>query len=244
MVNAPSLRAPVSAAALAVLLAGCADGGNNPNTSFVTSFPQPTAPTGDPTTPPATSTDGSSGEGGPTGDPGGDPATTTPVDPTTGNVDPSTTAPDPSTTNVDPSTTNVDPSTTNVDPSTTNVDPSTTNAEVSSGDPPDPPGNDPQPNTGLYEHCVDPDTCDAPANVCLQLNDAMMNIVDGYCTKLCQNVADCGVPPDSQAVQECYQIDAMNKICGLKCTKVADCPTGMQCINLALPNNQSGFYCI
>ena len=197
--------------------------------------------TGDPTTTSATdATGGSTGAISATDAPG----TTTTPDPsgTTTGVDPSTTA-DPvtsiTTVTTDPSTT------TGVDPSTTTgVDPSTT----TTGDPPDPPPmKDPQPADGLYESCLD----NAPCNVnltdgCFTITDAMtMKVIDGYCTLLCQNVADCGPAPKAPAVQECLTIslNPAQKVCALKCTGVADCPTGMACTGLALPNNAMGSYC-
>ncbi|MBL8969255.1 MAG: hypothetical protein JNK56_01660, partial [Myxococcales bacterium] len=196
--------------------------------------------TGDPTTTSATdATGGSTGALSATEAPG----TTTTPDPsgTTTGVDPSTTTTDDPVTTVPP-----DPSTTTgVDPSTTTgVDPGTT----TTGDPPDPPPmKDPQPADGLYESCLD----NAPCNVnltdgCFTITDAMtMKVIDGYCTLLCQNVADCGPAPKAPAVQECLTIslNPAQKVCALKCTGVADCPTGMACTGLALPNNAMGSYC-
>ena len=175
----------------------------------------------------------------------GDPATTTGVDPsTTTGVDPATT------TGVDPSTT------TDVDPSTTTgVDPSTTTGmtgmtgmttmEDTTGEPMMPPPKDPQPNNGLYESCVNNDPCDLDlTDGCFTITDSMtMMVIDGYCTILCNNVNDCGPAPKAPAVQECFAISANQKVCGLKCKGVADCPTGMACTGLSLPNNQTGSYC-
>ena len=154
--------------------------------------------------------------------------TGTPPD-TTGGVDPSTT-----TTGVDPSTT-----TTGVDPSTTTgVDPSTT-----TGDPPPPPPKDPQPVAGLYEACLDNTPCDANVDGCFTLTDDKMVVTDGYCTLLCDSVADCSPKPVCPAVQECLNIAVGQNVCALKCAGVKDCPTGMSCINISLPNNGSGMYC-
>lgn len=166
-------------------------------------------------------------------------------EPTTDPSDGTTSTPG-TTTTVDPSTTTtVDPSTTtNVDPSTTtNVDPSTTSGDESTTDVM-PPMKDPQPLMGMYEHCLVPDVCDLPANVCLQLQDANMKVTDGYCTKLCKVVGDCGAKPNAPATLDCYSITAMDKICGLKCAATSDCPTNMVCTLLALPNMQMGSYCI
>jgi hypothetical protein len=244
----------------AALAFGCANGEEESAGSFSATNPSgatvPTMPgvtMTSMTTPPAT--EPGTGEEVTSNDPSGE-DTTAPVtstDPQTTAVDPDTTNPDPSTTAPDPSTTAPDPSTTAPDPSTTEPDPSTTNMTMTTmpmttdntTDDPPPPMKDNQPTTGLYEHCTAPRMCDAPSNVCLQLNDDNMQIVDGFCTVICTNVAQCGVAPNAPAVQECFNIDPTNKICGLKCVSVADCPTGMQCINLALPPPQnSGFYCI
>jgi hypothetical protein len=147
---------------------------------------------------------------------------------TTGAISGATEEPDPTTTGVDPST-------------TTGVDPMTTD------DPPDPPMKDPQPVDGLYESCLANDVCNANlTDGCFTITDAMtMKVIDGYCTILCTNVADCGPAPDAPAVQECLLISTnpMQKVCALKCNSVVDCPTGMACTGLALPNNAMGSYC-
>ncbi len=186
----------------------------------------------------------------------GEPGTTGEVTVTTG-VDPATTTSDP-TTGVDPmTTTGVDPMTT-----TTGVEPETTTGMMTSmtsmtsmttGDettdepppppPPPPPQKDPQPNDGLYSHCLLPEECTAPTG-CFTITDAMtMKAFDGYCTVLCNQVGDCGQKLNVPAVQECLPINAMQKVCALKCTGPADCPTGMACTALALPNMQTGNYC-
>ena len=185
--------------------------------------------TGDQTTGQAVSVTEASGAT--TGDPSagttGEPATTEPA--TTG---PATTGPDPSTTDADPST-------------TTGMTSMTTMDETTGDPPPPPPPKDPQPANGLYEPCVDNTPCEpALTDGCFTITDAMtMKVIDGYCTILCTSVADCGPAPKAPAVQECFSIAADQKVCGLKCKGVADCPTGMACTNLALPNNQSGMYC-
>ena len=106
---------------------------------------------------------------------------------------------------------------------------------------------DPQPADGLYESCLDSDTCDlAVTDGCFTVSDARtMRISDGYCTILCTEVADCGPAPSAPAVQECLAIvlEPPQTICALKCSSVADCPTGMSCTLLALPNAATGKYC-
>jgi hypothetical protein len=168
-------------------------------------------------------------------------------DPTTTGVDPTaTTMPDPSTTTgVDPSTTTgVDPSTTT---GMTTEPPDTTDSGDETTDDPPPPVKDPQPVNGLYETCLDNTPCEAAlTDGCFTITDAMtMKVIDGYCTILCNAVADCGPKPNAPAVQECLSIslNPVQKVCALKCNGVADCPTGMACTGLALPNNAMGSYC-
>lgn len=226
-----------------VTIAGCADGGGTSVSGF-TSVPNPTqvssatnegmSSTSAGDTGPGPTT-GEAGEAGTTGAPpapstsGGDVSTTTAVDPST-------------TTTVDPSTTAVDPSTMTSD-DTTGVMTTLTTDGTTTNDPPPPP-KDPQPATGLYENCVDSNTCDlALTDGCFTIIDDNMKVLDGYCTILCNVAGDCGPKPNVPAVQECFAISADQKICGLKCTGVKDCPTGMACTNLALPNNKSGMYC-
>jgi len=236
----------VPALALALLI-GCTGGEDLSGSSFGSSITasqasqasQSSADTGVTTT-------GASTSGEPTSEPvtATEPAGTTTDDPSaaTTTTDPATT--DPATT--DPATT--DPSTTGVDPSTTTgVDPSTTTGMMddTTGDPPDPPAKDPQPANGLYETCLDNTPCEpALTDGCFTITDSMtMKVIDGYCTILCANVNDCGPKPNAPATQECLNIGPGQNVCALKCTGVADCPTGMACTGLALPNNQNGMYC-
>jgi len=223
-----------------VLAGGCADGDSASGSGFsisgltnVTQGTNPTASAGSTGTPTSSGAE-STGTGS-----SSDPGTTDPL--TTSGVDPSTT-----TTTTDPSTTTTGlPSTTSTtDPSTTSTtDPSTTS--TTTGDPPPPPPpKDPQPVNGLYEACLDNTPCDLNlTDGCFTLTDANMNVTDGYCTLLCNVVGDCGAKPTCPAVQECLAISADQKVCALKCTGVKDCPTGMACINITLPNNGSGMYC-
>ena len=231
----------VPALALALLI-GCTGGEDLSGSSFGSSITasqasqasQSSADTGVTTT-------GASTSGEPTSEPvtATEPAGTTTDDPSA-----ATTTTDPATT--DPATT--DPSTTGVDPSTTTgVDPSTTTGMMddTTGDPPDPPAKDPQPANGLYETCLDNTPCEpALTDGCFTITDSMtMKVIDGYCTILCANVNDCGPKPNAPATQECLNIGPGQNVCALKCTGVADCPTGMACTGLALPNNQNGMYC-
>ncbi|MBK7826530.1 hypothetical protein [Nannocystis sp.] len=231
--SAHRLRGSVALVSLLSLASACGDDKSNVSGfSSSISASQPTQASSDPSatggeTGGVTTGEVSATTQGP-GETSSDPVTTTGVDPST-------------TTGVDPSTTNVDPSTTTgVDPSTTNVDPSTT-----TGDPPDP--KDPQPADGLYESCLDNTPCNVNlTDGCFTITDAMtMKVIDGYCTLLCNQVADCGPAPKAPAVQECLTIslNPAQKVCALKCTGVADCPIGMACTGLALPNNMNGNYC-
>ncbi len=231
-------------------IVACSDGENLSNSGFASTVPLPSN-----VSDVSVGTTNGDESGGTTEDSA---STTSPISGTTSTTDTPTTGNPSGDTSGDTSS---DPT---LDPpdTTTGMTSQTTGApDTTTGDPPDPPDTttdemmsttdepmmpmkDPQPATGMYEHCLAPEACDVPANVCLQLQDANMNVTDGYCTIFCNNVNECGVAPNSPAVQECFSISVNQKICGLKCNAMADCPTGMSCINLALPNNQSGTYCI
>lgn len=103
----------------------------------------------------------------------------------------------------------------------------------------DPPPKDPQPAAGLYSNCYPTNNCDI---ICLELQDANMVSFDGFCSYLCQSEADCVPKPNSSAVTKCLNIDAQQKSCFLQCVSDADCPTGMTCELVNLPNAQ-GSYC-
>nr|WP_293173946.1 hypothetical protein [Nannocystis sp.] len=216
----------------ALVLAGACANGDDANSGFSISGINPTQ-VSNPTSASASSTGApTTGDEGTTAAPGttGEEGTTSPATTlTTTTVDPST-------------TTTVDPSTTTSD-DTTGVMTTMTTMEESTGDPPIPPPKDPQPKAGLYEHCLDNTPCDASTDGCFTLTDANDVVTDGYCTLLCDSAADCGVKPMAPAVQECVNIAPAQNVCALKCAGVKDCPTGMACINIALPNNGSGMYC-
>lgn len=233
-----------------VLVHGCADGGGTSNSGF-TSVNNPTqvssatqdsvsdtGATGSATEPITTGAIADASSSGSAPDP-----TTTGVDgtTTTGPVDPSTT-----TGPVDPSTTTgpVDPSTTTGADDTTGVVMTTMTNDGTTTDEPPPPPKDAQPVNGLYESCKDNAPCDLNlTDGCFTITDENDVVIDGYCTILCNVVGDCGPKLNVPAVQECFAISADQKVCGLKCTGVKDCPTGMACTNLALPNNKTGMYC-
>jgi hypothetical protein len=240
---------------VAALVIGCADGEDGGDGSFsatnltyyttappVTTVPMMTT-TGEPSTSESETNDDAT-VADTTNDPSDPPSTTS--DPNTTAVDPSTTTgPDPSTTAPDPSTTAPDPSTTAPDPSTTEPDPSTTNMTMPmTTDPPDPPGNDNQPTSGLYETCLTGSECDNPT-ACLMVTDNMtMMVYDGFCTILCNTVANCGQAPDCPAVQKCAPFDVGQSICVLECVATTDCPIGMVCTAVTNPNMTMGNYCI
>ncbi len=108
----------------------------------------------------------------------------------------------------------------------------------------DPPNPD-QPNGGkLYAECLDPEDCVAP-NACLTVTDNMtMMVYDGYCTRTCATVNDCGVAPPVPAVQKCVPFDVNINLCMLECFDSTDCPNGMECTAVTNPNMMDGNYCI
>ncbi|MCY1006662.1 hypothetical protein OV079_14105 [Nannocystis pusilla] len=106
-----------------------------------------------------------------------------------------------------------------------------------------PPAKDPQPATGLYSNCFPSEMCPGlNGGGCLSLQDADMVAFDGFCTVLCQTEAQCAPKPNSPAITRCLAIDAMQKACFLECVTDADCPTGMACELVGLPNGD-GNYC-
>ncbi|MEZ4384022.1 MAG: hypothetical protein R3A79_22000 [Nannocystaceae bacterium] len=60
----------------------------------------------------------------------------------------------------------------------------------------------------------------------------------GFCTFLCESVADCVPKPNVPAVTECIPVNADQSACALKCGADADCPVGMTCESIDL-----GTYC-
>ena len=97
--------------------------------------------------------------------------------------------------------------------------------------------NDPQPNSGLYAHCEVPADC-LPGYACYSIQDQNMVYLDGFCTILCDSIADCVPEPKSQAVTECFQVNPDQKACSLKCNLDSDCPLGMTCESIT-----EGDYC-
>lgn len=227
----------------ALLGAGGCNGGKDGFTTTLSTLSNPTLASdpsngsqGEDTTPVGTSgtgeaTDTTGTASAPTtGGPGGDPSgvTTTAASGTTTVSD----------TDVDPSTTSVDPSTTTSDDTTGVITTRTTDTTTG-----DPPGKDPQPDSGLYESCLENAVCDANTDGCFTIADANMNIIAGYCTLLCTKAADCGPALDVPATQVCLPISADQKVCGYKCADTEDCPTGMDCLEINLPDNTTGFFC-
>lgn len=242
--------------AVAVLLTtvGCAGGDDNQTSGFSGFASNPSAPTMPATTPGTGTSEGTSE------DSSGSESSTSPVDPTTG-VDPTASTSSPMTTmTTDPpmTTSTTMPMTTDppmtTDESTTSTD--TTNGSSSSSssssttmmmttDPPPPPPKDPQPAQGLYSNCFPSEMCvGLNGGGCLSLQDADMVKFDGFCTILCDSAADCVPKPNSPAVTQCLFIDDAHtqSACFLQCVGDADCPTGMTCELVALPDGD-GSYC-
>lgn len=96
--------------------------------------------------------------------------------------------------------------------------------------------NDPQPGNGLYSDCAQVNNCDF---LCLQLQDANMQILDGFCSKECVNAGECTPAPQSKATVTCI---AGVGYCALACTLDSDCPVGMTCESVNI-NNQVQNYC-
>ncbi len=241
-----------SGALALALLTGCTEGEDTSASgfsggSFTASQASQTNPTMQTSADTGATTEATATTGEPTSSTTGQPVTATEASGTTTDDPSAGTTTDPATTDPvtsDPSTTGVDPSTTTgVDPSTTTT--GMTTMEDTTGEPMMPPTKDPQPANGLYEPCADNTPCEpALTDGCFTITDGMtMQIIDGYCTIVCTKLADCGPAPKAPAVQECLNIAANQNVCALKCTGVADCPTGMACTSLSLPNNATGKYC-
>jgi len=76
-------------------------------------------------------------------------------------------------------------------------------------------------------------------DLCLQLIDANMKVLDGFCSKECVSAADCQPAPKSKATVTCI---AGVGYCALECVGDADCPVGMTCEGVNI-NNQNKFFC-
>lgn len=219
----------------ALTAGGCAGGQEPVSTGFasnvVTSQTTPAGgPSGD-----ASSEGGGSTESGETSSGTTEPASAT--EPATSTTTTSSTTADPSTTST--STTDASTTSTSTDGSTSTT--STTSTTSSTTDPPPP--KDPQPATGVFSDCFqkmcDPNLTD----LCLELQDQSMKKIDGFCSLLCNSAADCQPVPQAPATAACLDIGGGDKACFLECNGVIDCPTGMSCQNVVLPNMAMGSYC-
>jgi hypothetical protein len=189
-------------------------------------------------------------------------SSTMPVDPSTGVEEPTTTttAPPTSSPTTEPPDTTESTSSTTDDTSTSTTTTMGTSTTTTMGTSTtttmgmtttttmgmttnEPPAKDPQPASGLYSNCFPSEMCPGLANGgCLSLQDANMVTFDGFCTILCNSPADCTPKPNSQAVSQCLFINDTQKTCFLACGTDADCPTGMTCELVALPQGD-GSYC-
>lgn len=220
----------------ALTAGGCAGGQEPVSTGFasnvVTSQTTPAGgPSGD-----ASSEGGGSTEAGETSSGTTEPASAT--EPATSSTTTTSTTADPSTTST--STTDASTTSTSTDGSTSTT--STTTTTSSTTDEPPPP-KDPQPATGVFSDCFqkmcDPNLTD----LCLELQDQSMKKIDGFCSLLCNSAADCQPKPQAPATTACLDIGGGDKACFLECKGVIDCPTGMSCQNVVLPNMAMGSYC-
>ncbi|MCA9638306.1 MAG: hypothetical protein KC420_19890 [Myxococcales bacterium] len=75
--------------------------------------------------------------------------------------------------------------------------------------------------------------------LCLQLQDANMMILDGFCSKECASANDCVPAPQSKGTVTCI---AGVGYCAISCTVDADCPIGMTCEGVNI-NNMNQYYC-
>jgi hypothetical protein len=233
------LRRGLFGAALIGLFVGCAGGDDKDTSGFSGFIPNPSSATNQ-TGQSGGTEDASSGESGESGE------STSPVDPTTGpmttgpmTTGPMTTGPmttdDPMTTG--PMTTDSTTTTTTGDGTTTTTGPDETTGEP----PPPPPPKDPQPADGIYSDCFAKECDFTMVDVCLELTDAMMKKIDGFCSLVCNGDADCQPKPNVPAVSKCVDTGG-DKFCLLQCNGVADCPTGMSCQSVNI-NGNTAKYC-
>jgi len=101
---------------------------------------------------------------------------------------------------------------------------------------------DPQPIDGLYKTCSDNAECDLRlTDGCFIITNADMEIEDGFCTLLCNDVMDCGMrPANILGAPVCAEITPGQKICAIMCMDSLDCPGGMLCKNV----KPAGLFCI
>lgn len=158
--------------------------------------------------------------------------TTTTMDPTTGSSGSGTGE---STGSDDESTGAV--TTTTMTSDSTGMDSLDSSSDGSSEDTNDPTGNGMQPMDGMYSPCLTPEECGFNPILCITIQDADMNDIDGFCSETgCANPAvDCAASPGGTAVPRCMPatVDGMAlQACALDCSNGMTCPPPMMCYNL------------
>jgi hypothetical protein len=162
--------------------------------------------------------------------------TTTTINPTT-TVDPSTGESSGSTGGSTGDDDSTGPVTTTMTSGSTGVDSLDSSGGGSSEDTNDPTGNGMQPMDGMYSHCLTAEECDVSPVLCITIQDADMNNIDGFCSETgCANPAvDCAAAPGGTAVPRCMPatVNGMAmQACALDCSNAMTCPPPMQCYNL------------
>lgn len=94
-----------------------------------------------------------------------------------------------------------------------------------------------QPVDGLYSTCLVAEECDPIPALCITINDADGNPMDGFCSQTgCLNAAvDCVPTPGGTALPACMPItvnDVAESACALDCSGGATCPSPMTCYSL------------
>lgn len=94
-----------------------------------------------------------------------------------------------------------------------------------------------QPADGLYSTCLVAEECDPIPALCITINDADDNPMDGFCSQTgCVNAAvDCVPTPGGTALPACMPItlnDVAESACALDCSAGATCPPPMTCYSL------------
>ncbi len=95
-----------------------------------------------------------------------------------------------------------------------------------------------QPADGLYSTCLVAEECDPIPALCITINDADGNPMDGFCSQTgCTNAAvDCVPTPGGTAVPACMPVtvnDVEDSACALDCSGGATCPSPMTCYSLS-----------
>lgn len=158
--------------------------------------------------------------------------TTTTVDPTTGESSGSSTG---DSTGEDSESSGA--VSTTMTSTTGGMDTLDTSGGGSSEDTNDPTGNGMQPMDGMYSPCLTAEECGFDPILCITIQDADMNDIDGFCSETgCGNPAvDCAASPGGTAVPRCMPttVNGMAmQACALDCSNGMTCPPPMMCYNL------------